>query len=45
MIALKRDDELHIRYLKKMATLESEIESASERLLSVRKALEESKTR
>ena len=45
MIALKRDDELHARYLKKMATLESEIESASERLLSVRKALEESKTR
>ncbi len=45
MIALNREDELHTRYLKKLATLESEIESATERLLSVRKALEESKTR
>lgn len=44
MIALNRQDELHIRYLKKLATLESEIESASEQLITVRKALDESKT-
>ena len=45
MIVLNREDELHSRYLKKLATLESEIESTSERLISVRKALDEFKTR
>ena len=45
MSALNREDELHSRYLKKLATLESEIESSSERLITIRKALDESKAR
>lgn len=45
MIALNRQDELHNRYLKKLATLESEIESSAERIITVRKELEDSKNR
>lgn len=45
MSVLNREDELHNRYLKKLATLESEIESSAERILTVRKELEDSKTR
>ena len=45
MIALNREDELHKRYLTKLATLESEIESSAGRIVTVRKELEDSKTR
>ena len=45
MIVLNREDDLHNRYLKKLATLESEIESSAERIITVRKELEDSKTR
>ena len=40
MSSLNREDELHARYLKKLATLESEIESASNNLASVRKEMD-----
>ncbi len=42
---LNREDELHARYLKKLFTLENEIESASEELNAVRKKLDQSKSR
>ena len=45
MSDLNREDELHSRYLKKLSALESEIESSAERLITVRKELEDSKTR
>ena len=45
MVALNREDELHSRYLKKLFALENEIESTSEKLMTVRTKLEESKLR
>ncbi len=45
MEALNRQDELHARYLKKLFTLENEIESTSKELITVRKKLEESTSR
>ena len=45
MVALNREDELQKRYLKKLADLENEIESASEKLLTVRKKLEDARSR
>ena len=45
MVALNREDELQKRYLKKLSDLENEIESASEKLLTVRKKLEDARSR
>ncbi len=45
MGALNRQDELHTRYLNKLATLESEIETNAERIITVRKELDVSKSR
>ncbi len=42
---LDRQDELHARFLKKLHSLEDEIEDTIEKLVAVRKKIEESKSR